>query len=258
MSDFLTTANSAPMYEIALLIVTAVLLQSLVFLIRAIRRGKAIGMDPALLKKTAISSAAFSVVPAIAILIGVLALAPSLGIPVPWIRLSVIGALHYESSTAVNLARGLGLGELPSSHITGGDLASIMLGMTVGILSGCVFCLFFFKRYQGRITKGAKSDPKRADILMCSMFLGMIGAYLGDAVSYLRTVTVSSEVRTPNVLPLVAFFTAMAANALFSFLVQKRKIRWLENYALSFSMVIGMVCAVLGQFLFPNASTFLN
>ena len=258
MPSFLTTADSAPMYAIAMLIVTAVLLQSFVFLIRAYRRGKAIGMDPGLLKKTVVTSATFSVVPAIAILIGVLALAPSLGIPVPWIRLSVIGALHYESSTAVNLARGLGLGELPSSRMTGGDLASIMFGMTIGILSGCVFCLFFFKRYQGRITKSAKGDPKRADILMCSMFLGMIGAYLGDAVSYLQTVKVSGQMRPFNVLPLIAFVPAMAADALFTYLIKRRKIRWLENYALSFAMVIGMISAVIGQFLFPNASTFLN
>lgn len=257
MSDFLKTANSRQMYLIAFFIVAAVLLQSVIFLVRAWKRGLQIGMAREKLKATALSSATFTVVPAIGILIGVLALAPALGVPVPWIRLSVIGALHYESSTASNLAKGLGLGELPSSAMTGGDLAAIVLGMTVCILSGCIFVLFFYKKYQGRITRSAKGDPKKADVLFCSMFIGMIAAYLGDAVSYLRTVSVAGQTRKPNVLPLLAFFTAMAAMAFFQYLIRKKHIQWLENYALSFSMLVGMACAVAGQFLFPNYSTFL-
>lgn len=129
--------------------------------------------------------------------------------------------------------------------------------MTVTILSGLLFTLFFFKRYQKKILQKTKSDPKASDILLSSMFIGMIAAYLGDAVSYLRTVQVSGQTRTPNILPLIAFGTAMAAMALFQYLIQKKHVKWLENYALSFSMLAGMTCAVLGQFVFPGMSTFL-
>ena len=257
MSDFLSTANSWPMYLIAIVIVVAVLLQAILFLRKAWKHGIEIGMDPKVLKKAALSSVSFSFVPSIGILIGVLALAPALGVPVPWIRLSVIGALHYEGSTATNLAKGLGLGELPSAAMTGGDLASIMLGMTIVILSGTLFTLFFFKGYQKKITKNAKGDPKKSDILFTSMFIGMIAAYLGDAVSNLRTVNISGQTRTPNVLPLIAFFTAMLAMMVFRKIIDKKHVAWLENYALSFSMLIGMACAVLGQFIFPGMSTFL-
>ena len=257
MSDFLSTANSMPMYLIAVMIVIAVLMQAFLFLRKSWKHGVSIGMDTALLKKTALSSASFSFIPSIGILIGVLALAPSLGVPVPWIRLSVIGALHYEGSTANNLAKGLGLGELPSSAMTGGDLAAIVLGMTLCILSGTIFTLIFFKEYQKKINSKAKGNPKKSDLLFSSMFIGMIAAYLGDAVSYLRTVNVSGQTRTPNVLPLIAFFTAGIAMMFFRKLIEQKHIAWLENYALSFSMLIGMTCAVLGQFIFPSMSTFL-
>lgn len=258
MNSFLSQANSLPMYLIAILIVLAVLCQAFLFLKKAWKHGKDIGMDPALMKKAAVSSATFSFVPSIGILIGVLALAPALGVPVPWIRLSVIGALHYEGSTANNLAKGIGIGELPSSKMTGGILASIVLGMTVCILSGAVFTLFFFKRYQKRITRSAKGDPKLADVLTTGMFIGMIAAYLGDAVSYLRSVKVSGQIRKPNILPLIAFFTAMAAMVFFHYLMEHKHVKWLENYALSFSMIIGMACAVIGQFIFPGLSTFIE
>jgi hypothetical protein len=257
MSDFLTRANSLPMYLIASVIIIAVLIQAVIFLRKAWKHGVSIGMDPAVLKQAALSSISFSLVPSIGILIGVLALAPALGVPVPWIRLSVIGALHYEGSTASNLAKGMGLGELPSSAMTGGDLAAIMFGMTVCILSGTLFTLFFFKGYQKRITSKAKGDPKMADILFTSMFIGMIAAYFGDAVSYLRNVVISGQTRTPNILPLIAFFTAAVSMAVFRRIIDRGHSAWLENYALSFSMLIGMACAVLGQFIFPGMSTFL-
>lgn len=258
MSEVLQKANSRPMYLIALVVVVAVLAQSILFLRKAWKHGRELGMGKEVLRKAAVSSATFTVVPSIGILIGVLALAPALGVPIPWMRLSVLGALHYESSTATNLAKGLGLGELPSSRMTGGDLASIVLGMTLCILSGALFTLFFFKKYQHRITKSAKGDPGKADILLSSMFIGMVAAYLGDAASYLRKVEVSGQTRTPNVLPLIAFFTAFAAMAFFRRLIEKRHVQWLENYALSFSMLVGMACAVIGQFLFPDFSTFLQ
>lgn len=258
MSDFLQRANSMPMYLIAAVIIVSVLIQAVLFLRRAWKRGKEIGMDQKMLKAVAVSSASFSFVPSIGILIGVLALAPALGVPVPWLRLSVIGALQYEGSTANNLAKGMGLGELPSSAMTGGDLAAIVFGMTVCILSGVVFTLFFFKGYQKKITKTAKKDPKLTDILFCSMFIGMISAYLGDAVSYLREVEISGRTRTPNILPLVAFVTAALAMAFFHWLIQKKNVKWLDDYALSFSMLIGMTCAVAGQFVFPGMSAFLS
>lgn len=257
MEQILEKANSFPMYLLAVIIVCGVLIQAVLYLKKAWKHGKEIGMDEQVMKQAVQSSVSFTIVPSIGILIGVLALAPSLGIPIPWIRLSVLGALQYESSTANNLAKGLGIGELPSNMMTAGDYASIVLGMSVTILSGLIFTLFFFRKYQNRILNKAKGDPKASDILLSSMFIGMIAAYLGDAVSYLRSVQVSGETRTPNILPLIAFGTAMAAMSFFQMLIKKKQIKWLESYALSFSMLIGMACAVLGQFLFPGMSTFL-
>lgn len=79
------------------LIIAAVIAQSVYFLLRALRRAKEKGMDMAKIKKTMISSAVFTIAPAVSILVGVVALSVSLGIPLPWLRLSVIGSLSYEN-----------------------------------------------------------------------------------------------------------------------------------------------------------------
>ncbi|MEA5050058.1 MAG: DUF5058 family protein [Oscillospiraceae bacterium] len=256
MTDFLARANSWPMYLIAAVIVSFVLAQAILFLVKSYKEGLREGMDKALLKKVIISSAAFSLIPSFGILIGVLALAPALGLPVPWIRLSVVGALHYEGATANNLAKGMGLGELPSSLMTGGDLAAIVFGMTVGICWGMLIIIFLFKGYQHKITRTTDKDPKLFNLLFCAMFVGMVSTYAGDAFSYLRTVKLGDTVRTPNVLPVLAMVTSVLFMALFNYLIEKKNVRWLENYALSFSMVLGMTAAVLGQFVFPTMSTF--
>ena len=99
------------MYLICGGIVAFVAIVCVVFLVRAYRAGKAIGMDVTKMKRVIVSSATFSALPSIGILIGVIALSGSLGTPWPWLRLSVIGALHYETQVATAAAEQVGIGE---------------------------------------------------------------------------------------------------------------------------------------------------
>ena len=66
--------NSPFMYALCGSIVAVVALICIVFMIRAYRAGKKIGMDTAKMKRTIIASATFSVLPSVAILLGVIAL----------------------------------------------------------------------------------------------------------------------------------------------------------------------------------------
>ena len=65
------------------------LAQSVLFLLKALRRSKEIGMDQAKIKKTIKTAALFTIAPAVSIVISVITLSKSLGIPLPWLRLSV-------------------------------------------------------------------------------------------------------------------------------------------------------------------------
>ena len=209
-------------------------------------------MSGELLKKVVVSSATFSVVPSVAILIGVLALAPALGLPLPWIRLSVVGALHYEGSTANNVAKGLGLGDLPSRLMTSADYASIAWAMTLGIIWGALFIFFFFRMYQGRIQKATGKSPKLSNLLFSALFVGMVAVYVGDAFGNLRSMTLpSGAVRTPNILPVLAVAGSVLSMAFFTWLIEKRKVLWLENFSFSFAMLFGML-------LFPTLSAFVE
>lgn len=240
--------NSPAMYLITGAIVLFVAGLCVVFMIRAWKAGQAIGMDKKQLKKTITASATFSVLPSTAILLGVIALSGTLGIPLPWLRLSVVGALHYEASVADLAARGAGMNGLNANELTLEAFTSIAFVMTVGIIWGMVLMLTLGKTYCNRITrsnKKAKGGRSFADVAMVAMFVGLISAYLGSYIAQMVQVKGGTLVFTGNVLPLVtAGFSALAMAGM-NYLVVKKKQGWVENFSIAGSMLIGMTAAVL-------------
>ena len=116
--NILSQLNSPVIYLICAVIVTFVALLCVVFAVRAYRAGKAIGMDVTKMRRTIVASATFAVLPSVGILLGVIALSGSLGTPWPWLRLSVIGALHYETQVAQAAAEAVGVGGLSAANMT--------------------------------------------------------------------------------------------------------------------------------------------
>lgn len=240
--------NSPAMYLITGAIVLFVAGLCVVFMIRAWKAGQAIGMDKKQLKKTITASATFSVLPSTAILLGVIALSGTLGIPLPWLRLSVVGALHYEASVADLAARGAGMNGLNANELTLEAFTSIAFVMTVGIIWGMALMLTLGKSYCNRITrsnKKAAGGRSFADVAMVAMFVGLISAYLGSYIAQMVQVKGGTLVFTGNVLPLVtAGFSALAMAGM-NYLVVKKKQGWVENFSIAGSMLIGMTAAVL-------------
>ena len=127
--------NSGSLYLVCGVIVAFIAVVCIIFMLRAWKAGKALGMDTTRMKRAITSSATFSVLPSVGILLGVLALSGSLGVPWPWLRLSVIGALHYETQVASAAAEQLGV-SLGSNQMTTQAFSSIALLMSVCIISG--------------------------------------------------------------------------------------------------------------------------
>ena len=85
--------NHPILFVIAGLLVAVVLAQSIFFLVKALRRSKALGMDQTKIKKTIRTAAIFTIAPAVAIVISIITLSQKLGLAMPWLRLSVIGSM---------------------------------------------------------------------------------------------------------------------------------------------------------------------
>ena len=244
--SILSQLNSPAMYAICGGIVAFVALICIVFLVRAWRAGLAIGMDRVKMKRVIVSSATFSALPSVGILLGVIALSGSLGTPWPWLRLSVIGALHYETQVAQAAAEQVGMKSLSAAEMTPAGFATIALLMSLCIIWGIVLSIFFNKRYTRRLSSasGGKGAAGFGDAAMTAMFIGLVSAYLG---SYLGGFISSNGLFTcsGDWTPLAVAVVSAGVMALFSYLAEKKHVTWVENFSIAGSMLAGMAAAVL-------------
>ena len=241
--------NSPVMYLIVGVVVAFVALVCIVFMVRAYKAGIEIGMDKYKLKQTITSSATFAILPSIGILLGVIALAGSLGIPLPWLRLSVIGALHYETQVAQAAAEAVGLPGLSATYMTKEAFVTIALVMSVCIIWGMVFSIFFTKKYTGG-SKKEKKDKKKSvfdgfgDKAMTAMFVGLvscyIGSYIGDFVSSEGLFTFKGDL-----IPILVAIVSAIIMAIFIYLKEKKNQKWVDSFSIAGSMLVAMASAVL-------------
>ncbi len=229
--------NSTFMYIVAVCVIVFVLAQSGFFLVRAYRRGKQLGISSAKLKKTVVSTAVFTIAPAISILIGIVTLSKFLGIPLPWIRMSVIGALTYELPAATSTANALGV-SLSQMVNDPKVYSAIAWVMTLGIMPSIILPPILMKKIQGGVVKLKNKDSKWGDIFMTSLFLGMISAFLGMVFSDVRN-------GLSGWIPVFVLLVSAALMGIIGLLVKKCNLKWLETYALAISMVGAMVFAAL-------------
>ena len=247
--SILEQLNGGALYLICGAIVAFIAVVCVVFLVRAWRAGKALGMDTVRMKRALVSSVTFSLLPSVGILLGVLALSGSLGTPWPWLRLSVIGALHYETSVADAAAEQLGV-SLGSDSMTVGAFATIALLMSVCIMWGMVLSTLFNRRYLNRLQNGGGKDPARqkkggfGDHAMAAMFIGMVSAYIG---SYLGAFISGQGAFSfaGDWSPLLTAGVSALVMALFTYLAEKKNMAWLDNFSIAGSMLCGMLAAVI-------------
>ena len=229
--------NSTFMYVLAVLVVLFVLAQSAFFLVRAYRRALELGISAEKLKKTIVSTAVFTIAPAISILLGVVTLSKFLGIPLPWIRMSVIGALTYELPAATSTANALGI-SLSEMVADAKVYTAIAWVMTLGILPSIILPPLLMKRIQGGVVKLKNKDEKWGDIFMTSMFLGMISAFLGMVFADVRK-------GIAGFIPIFVLLVSAGLMILCGVLIRKKNMKWLETYAMAISMVGAMIFAVI-------------
>ena len=255
--------NHPILFVLVGIIIAAVLGQSVYFLLKSVKRAKTINMSSALVKKTIITAAIFTIAPAIAIVITVISLSQSLGIALPWLRLSVVGSLSYEAIAAANAASGMGttLAEL-AGNINASQYLTISIVMTISIMVGIWLVPVIAKKYQSGLMTFENKDKKWSDILQNSLFIGMISAFVGfvfcdvsrlwsesarvvestNNITGEEVVTVYSA--TSGLIPVLVMVTSALAMCLCGLLINKLKWKWVNDYALPICMIIGMAVAI--------------
>lgn len=271
--------DSWVMYLMYALIVVFISAEAIFYLVKSVKKAKKIGMDMTKIKKVIKTSASFSVLPAIGIGIGVVTLIGSLGITVPAIRLSVIGALQYETQMADGAAKAItgstdGLTLLIQRGVTAQDYATIVTLMTVAIIAGPILVVLFYKKLQPKLaklgamkvggavdpdaaTKNLESDAKKAnpnginlgDLAFQVSFIGMIIGYIAMSIGAIAAM----PCRITSYYNFIAVIVAALFMVLSDFLVKKLNWKWLDDFSVAFSMlfamlIVGIISGTTGQF----------
>jgi len=160
-----------------------------------------------------------------------------MGIPLPWIRMSVIGAITYELPAATSTANALGV-SLAETITDPKTYTAIAWVMTLGIMPSIILPPILMKKIQGGMLKIKNKDSKWGDMFMTSMFLGMISAFLGMVFSDIRS-------GLQGFIPIFVLLVSALTMAVCGILIKKLNWKWLETYAMAISMLVAMVFAVV-------------
>ena len=238
--------NHPILFLLAGVLILAVLGQSVYFLVKAMKRSKEIGMDQTKIRKTIKTAAIFTVAPAVSIVISVITLSKSLGIPLPWLRLSVVGSLSYEAIAASNALSSMGLELGKVDALTAQQYVNITLVMTISIMVGIWLVPVIGKKLLGGMSKLESKDKKWAEIFQNAMFIGMIAAFLGYVFCDISRLWAPVEGYSPTsgLIPVAVMVAAALVMVVLGLLMRKPKLKWLGDYALPISLILGMASAI--------------
>ena len=246
------------------ILVAVVLGQSVYFLVKALKRSKELGMDQKKIRKTMKTAAIFTIAPAVAIVISVITLSKKLGLPLPWLRLSVVGSMSYETVAANNALSAMGQALGSGGNLTAQQYLNVLLVMTISIMMGIWLVPVIGKKLQNGMSSLGKRDAKWADIFSNGLFIGMISAFLGfvfcdvcrlwDPNARFVTETIienGQELKvdvpvsaTSGLIPVCVLLVSAVVMVICGLLMRKPKLKWLSEYALPISLVVGMASAI--------------
>ena len=258
------SVNHPLLFILAGLVVAVVLAQSVFFLLKALKRSKELGMDQTKIRKTIRTAAIFTVAPAVAIVISVIALSKKLGLALPWLRLSVVGSMSYETVAASNALEAMGQSLGSTTALTAQEFVNVLLVMTVSSLVGVILVPLIGKKLQNGMAKMGGRDAKWAGIFQNSLFIGMISAFLGfvfcemymlwtpSARFITETVVVDGQEveqqvavsATYGLIPVGTMIVSALTMVVCGLLMKNPKMKWLGEYALPISLVVGMAAAI--------------
>ena len=258
------SVNHPALFVIVALLVAVVLGQSVYFLCKALKRSKELGMDQKKIGKTIKTAAIFTIAPAVAIVISVITLSKKLGLPLPWLRLSVVGSMSYETIAASNALEAMKQSLGSDIALTAQQYLNVVLVMTISIMMGIWLVPVIGKKLLSGMASLGNRDAKWADLFQSALFIGMISAFLGfvfcdisrlwDPSSRFITETVmenGAEVEkqiavsaTSGLIPVCVMAVSAIIMVVCGLLMRKPKLKWLSEYALPISLVLGMAAAI--------------
>lgn len=233
----------AIIYVLGAIIALTIILMSLAFLFKALKRAKAIGMDKKVVVETIKNSAIFSIVPSIPIVIGVGIMMQFVGLAIPWIRLTVIGALQYEILALSNA----GAAVVGADEVT---IATAVVVMTISIISGPLFNAIFYKKYQTKLLELQQKNERKMNAVTGALLGGMLAGIMSSLIvggffGIGNPVTDASGITTYGEITLITLAASVVLTGICGVILLIGKQKWIESYTLPISILGALAVAFL-------------
>lgn len=230
--NYLDIANSSFVFLVCGIIIAYVLIICGLFMRKAWLRGLELGMSREIMMRTIKTSMTFSIAPSIPIVIALAAMVGVLGLPFPWLRLSIIGSFQYELMTAKIGASAMGIETLGGAGYTAQVFSNSMWIMSLGIIWGMIFCIFFLKKFSSRLLTAQKKDSTKVEIIITALYFGMLSVFVGPPI-------VSGGIQ------LYTLAVSALLMVVITQITRKMESAAAGDFAFTLSMVGGMVFAAL-------------
>jgi hypothetical protein len=222
------------MFVLCSAVIGFVLLQAVLFIRVAWKRGVEMGIESSTMKKAMTNAAVFSVVPSLPIVIMLMVLTVNLGQYFPWLRLSVVGSATYENMAADIVAKAAGLSGIADPRFDISIFTMAMWVMSVGIIWGIVFNIFFMKSLDRFSKKAKASNSHFVPLLSAALFIGMLA---------LMSAPYITNIKNPSAI--VSFISAAIAVLACGKIARAINVKAIDEFSLPISLIVGMAAAVV-------------
>ena len=229
--DAMKIANSLPMWLACGAAVALVIAQAVIFARQAYGTGKKIGLTEQQMKGAIKSSAITSIGPSIVILSGMLSLLITVGGPMAWMRLSLIGSVMFESIAAGFGTSAVGV-QLGADQMTPLALTMAVWTMILGSIGWVIFATFSASRMDKVQHKVSGGDPVKLSAISGA---AIIGAFSAMSASHLVKL---------NKYSLSCVLGAVIMGVLIT-ISDKKKIKWLKEWNLTIAILAAMIITAI-------------
>ena len=211
---------------VSLLIIAAICVY---YLLLCMRKAKEMGISKQKVNEIIKSTAIFSIVPSIAIAIGLVTLVIVIGIPYAWFRLSVIGSVSYELM-ASNMA--LSALKLDLANADADAFGLIMWVMCVPITSTVLANIFVCKPMHLGTTRVGSGDKKWGALSQTTFMTALLVVLIVPMIF-------------GGLVGLLTFVTSALIAVVVSMLAKKTGAKWMNDFILAICLIGAMGMSIV-------------
>lgn len=232
--SYFAVANDTLLYGLVALGMLYIIGLAVAFMVKAIRHADTLGIPKQTITNVIRSSAIFTIIPSVSVIIGLVSLSAVIGTPWSWFRLSVVGAVTYELTAAEMVSDALGF--TSAGAMAAADnykvFGAVMMVTSTCILGGILTNIFLAKR----LSLGMKSYRSGKGDWGAIFNFSFAAALVAALIPYMLL---------NGGIYVAVLLVSIGVSTLLYYAASRFKIRWLPSFVMSAALIAGMAVAVL-------------